>query len=155
MKRLVSLAVALALVGCQAGQQPVSETTQGQSTELNQPLPPASDQTPAAPVPTPQTAPPPASPQAATTTTTNPPSVVRRQQPMADTSSIPTEAAPRITIDQLRERMNRGEVVVVDVRSPEAYREQHIAGAINMPSDQIAARVGELPKEKMIVTYCT
>lgn len=153
MKRLVSLALALALVGCQAGQQPASQTAPVQSTELNQPLPSSPETVPVAPVPAAQPTADVGSPQ--TATGSNPPSIVRRQQPMADTSSIPIEAAPRITIDQLRERMNRGEVVVVDVRPPEAYREQHIAGAINLPSDQIAARAAELPKEKLIVTYCT
>ncbi|HEX6121710.1 MAG TPA: rhodanese-like domain-containing protein [Ktedonobacterales bacterium] len=44
--------------------------------------------------------------------------------------------------------------VVVDVRDPEEYAAGHVAGALNVPLDQLAARLGELPAGREVVTYC-
>ena len=49
---------------------------------------------------------------------------------------------------------NPAEVVVVDVRNPEAYAEAHIPGARSIPLDGLAARFAELPRDKAFVTYC-
>jgi rhodanese-related sulfurtransferase len=43
---------------------------------------------------------------------------------------------------------------VLDVRSPEEFREGHVPGAVNVPYDQIAARIAEVPKDKDVVLYC-
>ena len=44
---------------------------------------------------------------------------------------------------------------LVDVRTPEEYAAGHIDGAINIPVQQLAARVSELaPKDKELVLYC-
>ena len=45
-------------------------------------------------------------------------------------------------------------VVVLDVRSPEGYREGHIPGAINIPFEELPARLKELPKHTDIIAYC-
>lgn len=44
--------------------------------------------------------------------------------------------------------------VLVDVRDPYEYKEGHIPGAINIPSETFAAGSGILPKEKKIIVYC-
>jgi hypothetical protein len=44
--------------------------------------------------------------------------------------------------------------IVVDVRSKMAYDEGHIAGAINIPVAETDARLGEFPRDRLIVTYC-
>jgi rhodanese-related sulfurtransferase len=44
--------------------------------------------------------------------------------------------------------------IVVDVRDPEEYAAGHVAGALNVPLDQLAARLGELPAGREVVTYC-
>src|SRR5262249_5874149 len=49
---------------------------------------------------------------------------------------------------------NRQNVVIVDTRAPEAFAEEHIPGAINIPTDQLESRLSELPKDKHIVPYC-
>ena len=57
--------------------------------------------------------------------------------------------------DELRERLRRGEeLVLIDVRSTEEYASGHIDGAINIPTDQLAARLGEAPSDVAIVTVC-
>ena len=59
-----------------------------------------------------------------------------------------------ITADELRRAMERGEALVVDVRGPVEYELSHIKGSISMPLGLVAKRAGELPKDKLIVTYC-
>ena len=46
--------------------------------------------------------------------------------------------------------------LVIDVRSPEAYAEQHIDGAVNIPVAELAERQAELPEDRdaAIVTAC-
>lgn len=44
--------------------------------------------------------------------------------------------------------------VVVDVRSAAEYAAGHVGGAINVPVDQLPARMGELPSGRMVVVYC-
>jgi rhodanese-related sulfurtransferase len=43
---------------------------------------------------------------------------------------------------------------VLDVRSPEEFKEGHVPGAVNIPYDQMAARLAEVPKDKDVVLYC-
>lgn len=43
--------------------------------------------------------------------------------------------------------------VVVDVRTKNEYDAEHIAGAISIPAEQLAARAKRLPKNKQIVIY--
>ena len=43
---------------------------------------------------------------------------------------------------------------VLDVRAPEEYVTGHVPGAVNIPYDQIAARLAEVPKDKDVVLYC-
>ncbi len=61
----------------------------------------------------------------------------------------------RITVSELRDAMDRGDVFIVDVRSESSYNTGHIKGAHLIPSMQIIERVSELPRDKMIVTYCS
>ena len=43
---------------------------------------------------------------------------------------------------------------VLDVRAPEEYVTGHVPGAVNIPHDQITARLAEVPKDKDVVLYC-
>lgn len=55
--------------------------------------------------------------------------------------------------DELRERVHRGDVVVLDVRPAEEFRAGHIAGAISIPAGDLSTRLDELPPGE-IVAYC-
>jgi len=44
--------------------------------------------------------------------------------------------------------------LILDTRSKEAYDEGHIAGAISFPEADVDTRVGELPKDRLIIAYC-
>lgn len=64
----------------------------------------------------------------------------------------------RITVDELRDLVERGkQPVVVDVRSPVARKAdtRFIPGALLMSADEIDERLRALPKDRDIVFYCT
>jgi hypothetical protein len=61
----------------------------------------------------------------------------------------------RIAAEDVRAKLTRGEIVVVDVRDPAAYARSHIPGSINMPFATIEGQADALPKDKGIVTLCT
>ena len=43
---------------------------------------------------------------------------------------------------------------VLDVRTPEEFVSGHVPGAVNIPYDQVGARLAEVPKDKQVVLYC-
>ena len=52
-------------------------------------------------------------------------------------------------------RRDRGEAVIVDVRSRQEYAAGHLAGALSVPLDELAARVGEIRRlGKLPILYC-
>ena len=66
--------------------------------------------------------------------------------------------ARRITVDDLRRRMQQGEeFVFIDTRNPQAWAESDIKlpKALRVPLDNIEKTFPKLPKNKPIVTYCT
>jgi len=67
----------------------------------------------------------------------------------------PNDSAKRITTTELDDLMKQGKVLVVDVRNQQAYDLGHIRGAKLIPVGQVGERVKELPRDKMIVTYCS
>jgi rhodanese-related sulfurtransferase/DNA-binding transcriptional ArsR family regulator len=56
--------------------------------------------------------------------------------------------------DELFRRLREGRVLVLDVRPEAEYAAGHIPGAVNVPHDQLAARLAELPTGTDIVAYC-
>jgi rhodanese-related sulfurtransferase/DNA-binding transcriptional ArsR family regulator len=60
------------------------------------------------------------------------------------------------TIDreELRQRIKDGTVVVVDVRPAAEHAAGRIAGALNVPIDELARRLDELPADATVVAYC-
>lgn len=45
-------------------------------------------------------------------------------------------------------------LVVLDVRTPQEFAENHVRGAVNIPVQELKNRVGELPKDKPILILC-
>ena len=67
----------------------------------------------------------------------------------------PTDNARRITAEELHKLWQKDEVLIVDTRNEPSFKQGHIRGAILIPSNDFPARADELPKNRMIVTYCT
>jgi rhodanese-related sulfurtransferase len=44
--------------------------------------------------------------------------------------------------------------LVLDVRTPEEYASGYVPGAVNIPHDQLASRLAEVPKDRPVVLYC-
>ena len=86
-------------------------------------------------------------------------SQVKPQTAKESTSPVaiatPSDGVRRVAVAELREALDKGAAVVVDVRSADQYKASHIKGALHIPEAEVAARSGELPRDKMIVTYCS
>jgi len=59
-----------------------------------------------------------------------------------------------IALEELLERMERGEVVLLDVRPEAEYATGHIPGAISIPIEELEKHLASLPMDKEIVAYC-
>jgi 3-mercaptopyruvate sulfurtransferase SseA len=73
----------------------------------------------------------------------------------AQTQPTPADGVRRVTVEELRAALEKGTAIVVDVRVAESYKAGHIKGALWIPGNEIASRTKELPKDKLIVTYCS
>ena len=62
-----------------------------------------------------------------------------------------TEAVSRT---ELLARARAGDVIVVDVRPGVEYAAGHLAGSVNIPLDELAERLDELPSDTEVVAYC-
>lgn len=66
--------------------------------------------------------------------------------------------ATRITVDEVRERMERGEeFAFVDTRNPKAWAEadQKLPHAIRVPAEELTSHVNDIPTDRSVITYCT
>lgn len=59
-----------------------------------------------------------------------------------------------ISVQELRQRLQEGSAVVLDVRPEGEYRAGHIPGARSIPIAELQARLREIPKSREIVAYC-
>ena len=69
--------------------------------------------------------------------------------------SPPADGARRVTVTELKSLLDRNEAVVVDVRNEASFNAGHISGARLIPEAEILNHVNDLPKNKLIVTYCS
>ena len=82
--------------------------------------------------------------------------------PGAFASSTPNPAAltplggepARITPAEVKNELARNNAFIVDVRGEAAYKEGHIKGAVLIPATEILEHTNELPRNKLIITYC-
>lgn len=64
----------------------------------------------------------------------------------------------RITIDEVKRRLDQGEkIFVIDTRSPAAWYSSNIKirGAVRIHYNDLEEHLSEIPRDRMIVTYCT
>ena len=74
----------------------------------------------------------------------------------AVTSATPyPDGARRVTIDEMEALVKEGKAVIIDVRSQDVYDVGHIPGAKLIPANDIVKHIDELPKDKLIITYCS
>jgi DNA-binding transcriptional ArsR family regulator len=64
------------------------------------------------------------------------------------------EDTAAVDTDELLRRLASGDVVILDVRPGTEFAAGHLPGAINVPLEELAGRIGELPRDHQIVAYC-
>lgn len=69
-------------------------------------------------------------------------------------TSTPNDGVRRVTVEETQKLAQSGEAVVVDVRPKPQYDQSHIKGSISLPRTELDKRLGELPKDKLIIFYC-
>jgi rhodanese-related sulfurtransferase len=77
----------------------------------------------------------------------------------AESTTAAAHTTQEVTADKARGEEAKKRVAdgatLLDVRSPDEYAAGHIEGAVNVPVDQLANRLAELPaKDKGVVVYC-
>jgi rhodanese-related sulfurtransferase len=61
----------------------------------------------------------------------------------------------RVTPAELDTLLKNGQAIVLDVRNQAMYDTGHIPGSKLIPSGDVVNHINELPRDKMIVTYCS
>src|SRR5690242_5409166 len=81
--------------------------------------------------------------------------------PTADPNLVAEHYARRLAFEtdcsDVRQAMTSGNMdfVLIDVRGPALFQEQHIPGAINLPHGKMTARkMAEWPEDTLFVVYC-
>ena len=76
---------------------------------------------------------------------------------VAPPASVPTPAdgVRRVTVDELKQMLANDQAVVIDVRNQASYDAGHIKSARLITEAEVKNHSDELPKDKLIVTYCS
>ncbi len=82
------------------------------------------------------------------------------EPPSSDTAQMPSERVPRITVDELLQKINSGsDIIIVDTRLDveQQYKEGHITGAIAVPLSNITEGQWTAPADlgKEVIFYCS
>jgi hypothetical protein len=84
--------------------------------------------------------------------------------PTGGSTAHPAAGGPRLTAEDQVQRiapaeakalLDQGKAVLYDVRSEDIFMERHAVGAQSLPLAEIEARLASLPKDKMLILYCT
>lgn len=59
-----------------------------------------------------------------------------------------------VSFSELKNRMEKGEVLLLDVRPKEEYEKAHIPGAVSIPIEELKEKLSSLPTNRDIVAYC-
>ena len=85
-----------------------------------------------------------------------PPAAPAAAAPAAAPAQPAPDPARRVTADAIDALIAKGDVVVLDVREPKELEDLGtLKGVIHIPIGQLEARLGELPKDKVILPACT
>jgi rhodanese-related sulfurtransferase/DNA-binding HxlR family transcriptional regulator len=78
------------------------------------------------------------------------------QELRAALDQMVAEPSKLLTLDRetLLKRAQRGDLLVIDVRPQQEYDKAHLPFARSIPVNELANRLAELPKNKVIVAYC-
>lgn len=69
-------------------------------------------------------------------------------------SKDPREPFTRINAQEAKEKIDGGDVQIIDVRTPGEYAGGHVPGSINIPHMSVMGRKAELAPDKELVFIC-
>ena len=75
--------------------------------------------------------------------------------PLPGSDTVYADGARRVTADEMDAMVKNGQAIIVDVRNQASFDMGHIPGAKLIPAGEILNHLDELPRDKMIVTYCS
>lgn len=76
-------------------------------------------------------------------------------KPAAGTAAAPVAEIPAVTVDEVKQRLDRGDdVVVLDVREPHEVDIVRIEGSTVIPLGDLPNRLDELPRDKDLLVHC-
>lgn len=64
------------------------------------------------------------------------------------------EELEAVGLEELRERLETSDVLLLDVRPEDEYRSGHVDGARSVPVTDLEAYLDELPRDREVVAYC-
>ncbi|MBS0250965.1 MAG: ArsR family transcriptional regulator [Proteobacteria bacterium] len=56
--------------------------------------------------------------------------------------------------EELMRRIRNRSIILLDVRPEDEFAQGRLPGAVNIPIEQLAKRIRELPKHKEVIAYC-
>jgi rhodanese-related sulfurtransferase len=71
---------------------------------------------------------------------------IARRLPGRDNGSV-------VSRDEVAKLLRSG-AVLLDVRPKQEFEAGHLRAAVNIPIDELPLRLGELPRDRRIITYC-
>jgi hypothetical protein len=76
--------------------------------------------------------------------------------PFSSSREIPYSEAPRITVQELAERLADPETLILDVREARHWQpsQSKIPGAVRKDPDAVDAWTDDIPADKTVITYC-
>jgi 3-mercaptopyruvate sulfurtransferase SseA len=96
--------------------------------------------------------------QSATTSSTQVaanPAPATTATPVKPDNHAKDDDAPRLTIAEAKAAFDKGEALFIDSRSEQAFKDDHIKGAINITLQDDPSKYGKIPKGKKIIVYCS
>lgn len=71
-------------------------------------------------------------------------------------SIVGAQISAHVNVKEANELLRDHKTVLLDVRTPQEYREEHIKGSILIPLQELESRLKELPQDRArkMVVYC-
>jgi 3-mercaptopyruvate sulfurtransferase SseA len=83
------------------------------------------------------------------------PAATAYPNPYPNPTPATAESVVRVSLADAKSAFDAKTAVFLDVRDAGSYAEAHIPGALNIPLNELEARLDELDPNAWIITYCT
>ncbi|WP_219418036.1 rhodanese-like domain-containing protein [Pseudonocardia nigra] len=70
------------------------------------------------------------------------------------TTARPVDSTPQITVHELKDRLDRGEIHLLDVRQPDEWHAGHAPGATFITGAELPERLDDVPDDRPVAVTC-